>query len=246
MAGIAGIARPAAGALVQRMLDTMAHRGPVGSQVVEVDGVTLGLAWPQAQSDLPQFLESDQAVRDQAQSEHLAEGRVTEEGLILRRDLLGVAPLYYGRDADAALCFASEVKALLQATDDVHELGPGYVHDGTRAVPYKHLTKQDPQDEPLEQMAEELHRRLAAAVEQRLNKGEVGSWLSGGLDSSGMAALARPHLKELHTFAVGLPGAPDLEFARVVAKSIQADHHEIVVSQEELVEALPETIYHLE
>jgi asparagine synthase (glutamine-hydrolysing) len=95
-------------------------------------------------------------------------------------------------------------------------------------------------------MAKELYHRLATAVEQRLEKGEVGSWLSGGLDSSAMAALARPHLEQLHTFAVGLPGAPDLEFARMVAGSIQAEHHEIVVSQEELLEVLPETIYHLE
>ena len=247
MAGIAGIAHPQGGARVKEMLDAMAHRGPDGSQVVEMAGATLGLVWPRTQAELPTFLESDGAARDQAQSEHLAEGRVTEKGLVLRRDLLGVAPLYYGRDPDGNLCFASEVKALLQVTQDVREVPPGHhVHDGNRAVPYKQIARQSLSDEPLEEIAGELHRRLNAAIEHRLEKGEVGSWLSGGLDSSILATLARPHLEQLHTFAVGMPGSPDLEYARLVAEHIESDHHEIVVSQEDLLEVLPETIYHLE
>ena len=68
MAGIAGIAHPQGGARVKEMLDAMAHRGPDGSQVVEMAGATLGLVWPRTQAELPTFLESDGAARDQARS----------------------------------------------------------------------------------------------------------------------------------------------------------------------------------
>jgi len=61
-----------------------------------------------------------------------------------------------------------------------------------------------------------------------------------------MAALARPHVAKLHTFAAGLPGAPDLEYARVVAQFIRSDHHECLVRPDEIVSILPEVIYALE
>jgi len=76
--------------------------------------------------------------------------------------------------------------------------------------------------------------------------GIVGSWLSGGLDSSTMAALARPFVSNLHTFAAGFPDAPDVEHAREVADFIKSDHHEVVVSFKDLLDTLPDVIYHLE
>ena len=95
-------------------------------------------------------------------------------------------------------------------------------------------------------MAAELRRRLAGAVGSRIGNGEVGSWLSGGLDSSALAALARPHVDRLYTFCAGLPGAPDLAFAAEVAAFIHSDHHEVVVTVDEMLAVLPEVIYHLE
>jgi asparagine synthase (glutamine-hydrolysing) len=74
----------------------------------------------------------------------------------------------------------------------------------------------------------------------------VGILLSGGLDSSAIAALARPHVELLHTFAVGLPGAPDLEFAREAAAFLKAVHHEVVVHVNQLLAILPTVVYHLE
>ncbi len=61
-----------------------------------------------------------------------------------------------------------------------------------------------------------------------------------------MAALARPHVDKLYTFAAGAPNAPDLEHAREAAEFIGSDHHEVVVSFNEMMDALPEVIYHLE
>ena len=246
MSGIAGIARSGMQVRVNRMLDKMAYRGRAGRAVFEVDGVTLGqIGSDGAAASLP---EPDRAtaVQDAAGPGHLARAEVMEKQLILRRDQTGVAPLYYGRTSDGWLCFASEMKALLELTHDVHELPPGHTYDGTQLSTYFQLTLQPPLTDQPEVIAQELRRRLTHAVEQCFQQGEIGSWLSGGLDSSAMAALARPHVKQLHTFAVGLPGALDLEFARAVAQFIGATHHEVLVSFGEMLAALPTVIYHLE
>jgi asparagine synthase (glutamine-hydrolysing) len=66
------------------------------------------------------------------------------------------------------------------------------------------------------------------------------------LDSSAIAALARPHVRHLHTFAVGTPGAPDLAHAREVANYMDSRHYEVVVELDDLLRVLPEVIYHLE
>ena len=246
MSGIAGIARSGMQVRVNRMLEKMAHRGQAGRDVFEVEGVTLGVIWPKAQATSADDLRQANRVQDRAGEERLAQAEVTPKGLVLKRDLLGVAPLYYGRTLDGVLCFASEVKALLEVTHDVHELLPGHTYDGARAESYFRLTRQTPLSEPPGRVAQELRRRLNVSVEKRIGNGEVGAWLSGGLDSSTMAALARPHIKQLHTFAVGLPGALDLEYARAVAEYLQATHHEIRVTFGEMLTVLPAVICHLE
>jgi asparagine synthase (glutamine-hydrolysing) len=84
-------------------------------------------------------------------------------------------------------------------------------------------------------------------VQKRIDGEKVmGAWLSGGLDSSTLAAIAHPYLDELHTFAIGLSDAPDLENARRLADFIGAEHHEIVVDVEDLLKVLPEVVFHLE
>ncbi len=74
----------------------------------------------------------------------------------------------------------------------------------------------------------------------------LGAWLSGGLDSSALAALAMAEAGSLHTFSAGLRDAPDLQFARAVASHIRSDHHELTLDLEQLLSALPQVIYHLE
>jgi asparagine synthase (glutamine-hydrolysing) len=138
------------------------------------------------------------------------------------------------------------VKALLTVSRNPHLLPPGHRHDGERLTAYASLAKQPPLESEPQLVAEELRGLLTTSVQERINGDEVGCWLSGGLDSSAMAALARPQVKTLHTFAAGLVGASDVRHAREVAEFIRSDHHEVIVSFGEMLAVLPEVIYHLE
>jgi asparagine synthase (glutamine-hydrolysing) len=227
------------------MLSKISHRGSAGKKVKEVKSATIGLVCTESQAEaLPRVNQG--TVADKGGDGHLALAKAREEGLILKRDPLGIAPLYYGKE-DGAVYFASEVKALLPHCSEIKQVPPGHKTDGESVEPYYKLKKKEPFQKDPEVLAKELFSRLDASVRKRIELGGmVGSWLSGGLDSSTMVALARPYLDKLHTFAAGLPGAPDLEYASQVADFVQADHHEVLVSFQDLISVLPEVIYYLE
>jgi asparagine synthase (glutamine-hydrolysing) len=247
MSAIAGIADSNSMPLVHKMLARIAHRGRTGQCVLSLEsGPTLGVAWTEAQPKAPAALTGDHTALDSAGEGHFARGRFEEGSLWLERDQLGVAPLYYGYTDKGRLCFASEVKALLEATGDIHELPPGCRFNGTDTVPYYRLTRQQPIGAPPDDIARELRRPLQTSVQRRVRQDDCGAWLSGGLDSSTLAALARPLVKRLHTVAAGVEGAPDLYHARTVAQFIGSQHHEVIVGLEDMLRVLPEVIYHLE
>ena len=228
------------------MLDQITYRGPAGREIIETDAATLGLVYSLADSAAVEDLKERAVARDGDGRGRLAEARVADGRLVLTRDALGVSPLYMGRSADGTLSFASEMKALGEFATEANELPPGSFFDGQRVQSYFELAPQEPLQKSPERIAQELHRRLADAVEASVGDGEIGSWLSGGLDSSALAALARPHVDRLHTFAAGLEGAPDLAFAADVAAFIGSDHHEVRVTFEDMLAVLPDVIYHLE
>lgn len=251
MSGIAGIALGGKRIEVNQMLDQIAYRGPAGRAVIETPNATIGVVATYVQSETIQDLIKKGIARDEAGDGHQAVAQTTPMGLHLQRDPLGIAPLYYGYNEDGALCFASEVKALIQATRDINEFPPGYRMDGKHEKPYYLFDTYEALSDDPEAVARELRKRLENAVEKRIltnNLGNysIGAWLSGGLDSSTLAALARPLVDRLTTFAAGVPGAPDLENARMVSQFIQSDHHEVVVNLEDMLKALPDVIYHLE
>lgn len=249
--GIVGIDQSGKRNEVEAMLNKINHRGQDGRAILEFDNATIGVVWTNFKENPIADGTEHQVIKDCAGTGGQAIAKVTDDGLSLLRDPLGVAPLYYGRTGNnGEICFASEVKALIEITEDVQEVPPGYRFEKGHLKPYFLLetlnTQQFLSDFP-ERIAEELHRRLNSSVSKCLNGEEIiGSWLSGGLDSSAMAALARPKVKKLHTFTIGLPNAPDLEKAHEVAEFIQSDHHETIVELEDLLSVLPEVIYHLE
>jgi asparagine synthase (glutamine-hydrolysing) len=246
MSGIAGINRSSKIELVNSMLNNMAHRGCDWRLVHEGDGVTYGASGLKIQdSDRVEFL-SNSLATDHASQGHYAQVQALKSGFELKRDRVGVRPLYYGWTPDGAFCFASEVKGLLPATRDIHEMPPGHTFDGMQMTRDSGISVRVPMEGSPQSIAAGLRERLETAVVKRMGNGEVGSWLSGGLDSSLMAALARPHVTRLHTFTAGLPCAPDLEFARIVAEFIDSEHHERIIQPEEIFSVLVDVIYALE
>jgi len=101
----------------------------------------------------------------------------------------------------------------------------------------------DGAQESAQLLAEHLRNAVKRAIPEN---SEVGVWLSGGVDSSVIAALARPFVDRLYTFSAGIEGAPDLEYARQVAEYIGAEHHEHIYKFEDMHRVLGNVIYHLE
>jgi asparagine synthase (glutamine-hydrolysing) len=175
-----------------------------------------------------------------------------KDGFLLARDAIGIKPLYYGTTqhagADQAFYFASELKAFADSGLTVREFPPGTYYDSQQGfVQYYTVPDQQPVDAPLAQLTTELRQRLERAVVKRLMSDvPVGAFLSGGLDSSLIAAIMRQHVDELHTFSVGIEGSNDIAAARVVAAHIGSIHHEYLYSAAEVMAHLPAIIYALE
>lgn len=170
--------------------------------------------------------------------------------LFLARDPIGIKPLYLGR-RDDTLLFASEIKALAQYTDQVTTLAPGaWQHSRLGTQRYYELgsgwSRAGTFSAP-EQALPAIRAVLRAAVHKRLLADvPVGVSLSGGLDSSIIALLARAELDHVETFAVGMEGSEDLAAARQVARFLGTRHHEYVYTRAEMEAELPNVIYHLE
>ncbi len=246
MTGIVGIERASARSEVEQMLNWIGHRGPSGSAIIETDIATLGMVFDATDTRASKNLRELGVARDGEGYTRLAEADARGAYVTLTRDALGVAPLYHGRLSDGALCFASEVKALAPSAVSIEELPPGSIFDGQEVRAYYEPAQQPAMQASPERIAAELRRRLAESVERHVDGRDMGAWLSGGLDSSALAALARPHVGHFHTFAAGLAGAPDLAFADEVAEFIGSDHHKVIVTFDDLLAALPEVIFHLE
>jgi asparagine synthase (glutamine-hydrolysing) len=246
MSAIAGIITTGKQLEVEQMLDRQAHRGQKEKVIIDVYGATIGFICAQASENPVVNREDEVLVRDYTGSAHYAQVLAAPNKILLERDPLGLAPLYYGWTEEGFLCFASEVKALLPQTRKIYQLPPGSRFDGEKINTYFRLEKQPELSESPEEVAAELRSRLENATMRCLGNGEVGSWLSGGLDSSTIAALACRYVDHLHTFSAGLATAEDLIYAREVASFLRTDHHEVIVTIEEMLAVLPQVIYHLE
>lgn len=176
----------------------------------------------------------------------------TPERIVAARDPLGIKPLFMARIGEG-LALASELKAFDGlGLDQVEAIDPGALFDSVDGFREWYRMPQgaaelEPGEDP-EPIWRELRLVLEAAVRKWMVADvEVGSFLSGGLDSSIIAALAARAVDHpLKTFSVGTPGSADLAAARAVANHIGSDHHELVFTAEDLAEILPHVIYHLE
>jgi asparagine synthase (glutamine-hydrolysing) len=159
---------------------------------------------------------------------------------------------------------ASEMKALVDRCRTLHDFPPGHYLDSTVGEPvryYQPLWRDYDAVAGRAYAPPALRRALAAAVERQLMCDvPYGVLLSGGLDSSLISRLAYEHKRtrvetggkteawwpQLHSFAIGLEGSPDLAAARVAAEAIGTVHHEFHFTVQEGIDALSEVIYHLE
>ncbi|MGX5200826.1 asparagine synthase B [Aliikangiella sp. IMCC44632] len=186
------------------------------------------------------------------------------ERYLIARDPIGIIPLYYGYDEQRQLYVASELKALVDVCQEVHVFPPGhyldsrtnqicaYYQPGWKDYPSASETPVDPNT---------IKHALEKSVKSHMMSDvPYGVLLSGGLDSSIISAVAQINAAkrvedeqkspawwpQLHSFAVGIKGSPDLIAAQKVADYIGTIHHEIHFTIQQGIDALNDVIYHLE
>ena len=166
--------------------------------------------------------------------------------LIAARDPIGIRPLYYGYDSDGAILFASEAKNLVGLCERILPFPPGHYYKDGRFVCYRDpAAVQRVSSDDLETACGHIHDKLVAGIEKRLDAdAPVGFLLSGGLDSSLVCAVAaRLSKKPIKTFSIGMDlDAIDLKYARQVADYIGSDHTEVIITKDDVLEALPHVV----
>ena len=183
---------------------------------------------------------------------------------LVGRDHIGIIPLYQGYDEHGNYYVASEMKALVPVCKTVSEFPPGCYYGSGDAEPQRYYIRDWNEYAAVQGNStskEELTEALEAAVKRQLMTDvPYGVLLSGGLDSSITSAVAKRFAAlrieddekseawwpQLHSFAVGLEGAPDLKAAREVADKIGTVHHEMTYTIQEGLDAIRDVIYHIE
>ena len=196
---------------------------------------------------------------------------------LIARDEIGVIPLYQGWDKENRYYVASELKALEGDCQTIEEFPNGhYLYSGKMSHPVRWYKRNwetyenvknspratDDKGEVINpSVIEKVRNGLEAAVKaQLMSDVPYGVLLSGGLDSSIIAAVTQKYSKkrietdskeaawwpQLHSFAVGLEGSPDLVAAKKAADYIGTVHHEVHFTIQEALDALPDVIYHIE
>lgn len=174
-----------------------------------------------------------------------------EESFIAARDPIGIRPMFYGYSKmSGSIMFASEAKAMLELCSEVSPFPPGYYYkDGEFVRYYDATVSKSIQDSGLDVICDKIHDKLTLGVKKRLSSdAPLGFLLSGGLDSSLVCSIASRELESpIRTFAIGMESdAIDLKYARQVAEFIGSIHTEVIMTKDEVIDALREVIYHLE
>ena len=186
------------------------------------------------------------------------------DDFLIARDPIGVIPLYIGRDSDGTVYCASELKALEGFCESYEPFLPGHYYLGSEGRMTRWYHRDWESYDAVkhnEANVADVREALEAAVKRQLMSDvPYGVLLSGGLDSSVISAIAKRYASrrvetdsqqdawwpQLHSFAVGLKGAPDLAKAREVAEHIGTVHHEINYTLQEGLDAVRDVIYYIE
>ncbi|MBQ0151129.1 MAG: asparagine synthase B [Bacteroidales bacterium] len=189
---------------------------------------------------------------------------IEKDEYLIARDPIGVIPLYIGHDADGTTYVASELKALEGFCDEYEPFLPGHYYYSREKKMVRWWTRDWFEYDAVKDNtadSEDIRMGLMAAVKRQLMSDvPYGVLLSGGLDSSVISAVANKfatHRVEdesksvawwprLHSFAVGLKGAPDLAKAQEVADHLGTVHHEVNYTVQEGLDAIRDVIYHIE
>ncbi|HIH24728.1 TPA: asparagine synthase B [Candidatus Woesearchaeota archaeon] len=180
----------------------------------------------------------------------------------IARDHMGIIPLYIGWDKDGVTHVASEMKALDAYCAKIQEFPPGHYYLGSEKRFVQWYKPSWATTLPTKKVSlPRLRKELEDSVKRQLMSDvPYGVLISGGLDSSLIAAIAAKYRKRriesggkeeawwprLHSFSVGLAGSPDMKYARKVATHIGTVHHEITFTVQEGLDAIKDVIYHLE
>ena len=189
---------------------------------------------------------------------------VEHDAYLIGRDHMGIVPLYTGRDEHGNFYVASEMKALVPVCKGIEEFPPGHYLWSKDGKPTQYYTRDWEKFDAVKDnisSTEELRDALEAAVKRQLMCDvPYGVLLSGGLDSSVISAVTKIYAArriendckseawwpQLHSFAVGLKGSPDLAAAQKVADHLGTIHHPIHFTVQEGLDALRDVIYHIE
>ncbi|WP_313191795.1 asparagine synthase B [Sphingobacterium sp.] len=188
-----------------------------------------------------------------------------DDSFFIARDHMGIIPLYYGKDEQGQLFVASELKSLEGFCTEIEQFPPGHYLYSKEGLEPKRWYKRDWESYDTVQDNEtdiaKLRKGLEDAVyHQLMSDVPYGVLLSGGLDSSVIAAITKKFASrriesndeeeawypQLHSFAVGLQGSPDLIAAQKAADHIGTIHHEVNFTIQEGLDAIRDVIYHLE
>ncbi|MBQ3827895.1 MAG: asparagine synthase B [Prevotella sp.] len=187
-----------------------------------------------------------------------------QDEFLIARDPIGVIPLYIGYDSDGTVYVASELKALEGQCERYEPFLPGHYYwsktPGMRRYYHRDWFDYEAVKDHDASSVDVRESLIAAVKRQLMSDVPYGVLLSGGLDSSVISAIAarfsehriednsqtRAYWPRLHSFAVGLKGAPDLAKARLVADYIGTVHHEIHYTIQEGLDVIRDVIYFTE
>lgn len=174
---------------------------------------------------------------------------IDRDETILARDAVGARPLIYNQK-NGRLFFASEAKSLIPITEAVEELPPGHLYSSNGGLePFECFIPEVPRFDSPEEAADILETLMVRAVKKRMMDGAAkGVSLSGGLDSSITAAIAKsidPGIRLFSTTIQRYP-SPDLKYAKKMAEFLGLEHHIYEITDKDIIDFIPDAVWYME